>query len=80
MRQIVEEELGKHPQMSASYQLWMLNYGTLDFYFEGLNQLVIYRETPEGPEVLAVGYDEMHAFEKGKTIDEQRKYEIYPGY
>jgi hypothetical protein len=79
-RELVEEELVKHPQTSADHVRWMLNYGTIDFYFEGLNQEVIYRETLEGPEVMAVGFDEIHAFRQGKTLDEQRKYETYLGY
>jgi hypothetical protein len=77
VRQLVAEERAKHPQMADSYELWMLNNWTVDFYFDGLNQQVIYRETADGPEVVAVGYDEVAAFEKATPLEEQFKYQVY---
>ena len=59
----------------------MLNYWTIDFYFDGLNHEVIYRETPQGPEVVAVGYDERFRLTRKATpLEEQLNYEIHPGY
>jgi hypothetical protein len=34
----------------------------LQFYFDGLGHEVLYRSTPEGPEELAVGFDEIQQF------------------
>ncbi len=61
VRQLVEEERATMlPQAfnGPRGQLWMLNYWTLDFYFDDLGYEVIYRETPDGPVVVAVGSDE----------------------
>jgi hypothetical protein len=84
VRQLVEEQRVKHsPEAFATGprgELWMLNDWTIDYYFDGLNHKVIYRQTPEGPEVVAVGYDEVSAFEKAMPLEEQLTYEIYQGY
>lgn len=84
VRQLVEEQRARHsPEAFVKGprgERWMLNYWTLDFYFDGLGHEVIYRETPDGPEVLAVGYDEVSAFEKVTPLEEQQNYEIYQDY
>jgi hypothetical protein len=80
VRQLVAEQRAKYPRMSASYELWMLNYGTLDFYFEGVGQEVLYRETPDGPVIVAVGYDEARAFERRLSSEERKEFKHYSGY
>ncbi len=46
---------------------------TLNYYFDYLGHEVLYRSTPEGPEVLAVGFSEILAFEKDMPLEEQVK-------
>ncbi len=50
-----------------------LNQFTLQYYFDYLGHEVLFRSTPEGPEVLAVGFDEILAFEKDIPLEEQLK-------
>ena len=50
----------------------MLNLETVGWYFDGLNMQVLYRETPQGLEVLAVGYDEVVAFKDRVPFDERK--------
>ena len=54
-----------------------LNLWAVSWYYEGLGQEVIYRETPEGPEVVAVGREEVWGFKRGVPLDEQLKHKIY---
>jgi hypothetical protein len=44
---------------------------TLQFYFDGLGHEILYRSTPAGPEVLAVGLDEILAVRQGMSLEEQ---------
>jgi len=48
-----------------------LNRYTLHYYFDYRGYEVLYRSTPEGPDVLAVGLDEILAFEKRTAAEEQ---------
>lgn len=48
----VESELKDHPVYPSERQR-LLNIGTLQYYYGG--ESVVYRKTPEGVEVLAVG-------------------------
>jgi hypothetical protein len=50
------------------------------WYFQGLYQDVVYRHTPEGPEVLAVGFDEAIALQRAMPEEEQRALKHYAGY
>jgi hypothetical protein len=43
----------------------ILNEWSLQYYFDYLGYEVLYRQTPEGPEVLAVGFDEIFARTQG---------------
>lgn len=61
------------PEVFAEVEITLLNDETIGWYFSDLGHEVIYRETPAGPEVLAVGYDEVRAFEEATPPDEQRK-------
>jgi hypothetical protein len=50
-----------------------LNRLTLNYYFDSLGHEVAYRETPQGPEVLAVGDEEIVALTKYMSLEEQLK-------
>jgi hypothetical protein len=50
-----------------------LNRHTLNDHFDYLGHEIAYRETPGGPEVLAVGDQEIVALVKSMTLDEQLK-------
>ncbi len=81
VRELVELERTKHPpEVSAREEVSRLCRWTIGWYFDGLGHEVIYRETPQGPEVLSVGYDEMFAFRKTTPPEEQRKLKGYLGY
>jgi len=84
VRQLVEEERPKwSPEAFAKSEvgeLWMLNYWTLDFYFDGLGYEVIYRETPDGPVVEAVGSDEtIPLMRKRAACGEPDEFKFYNG-
>ena len=49
-----------------------LNNLVLQHYFDGLDCEVLYRSTPNGPEVLAIGYEEIQAFTKGLSLAERQ--------
>ena len=50
-----------------------LNDLTLQYYFESLVPEVLYRSTLDGPEVLAVGYEEIFAFTKDMSLEARGK-------
>ncbi len=81
VKQALEDDRGKHrPEVFADYLPGALSRWTVDWYFDGLGHEVIYRETPEGPEVLAVGYEEVAAFKERVPFDERRDFKTYQGY
>ena len=45
-----------------------VNRYTVDYYFRGYGQDVVYRSTPAGPEVLAVGFINRLEFEKASGM------------
>ena len=49
-----------------------LNQFTLQYYFDYLGHEVLFRSTPEGPEVLAVGFDEILALTRKIGPDERQ--------
>jgi hypothetical protein len=49
----------------------LVNDRTLQHYFEGLGHEVLYRSTPAGPEVLAVGLDEIMVVRERMPLEEQ---------
>ena len=60
VREQIEKERSKHwPEAFAGAEQRLLNQWTLDYYFGQLTHEVLYRETPQGPEVLAVCFDEI---------------------
>ncbi len=79
--EIVERERAKHsPETFARDGVRILNLETIGWFFDGLHQEVLYRETPQGPEVLAVGYDEVLALRRVMPPEEQRGLKSYLGY
>jgi len=48
-----------------------LNCQTLNYYFDYLGHEVAYRETPQGPDMLAVGDEEILALTKDMSLEEQ---------
>ncbi len=50
-----------------------LNRQTLNYYFDYLGHEVAYRETSQGPEVLAVGDQEIVALTEDMSLEEQLK-------
>lgn len=59
--QIARDKARGTPHYDRDYEILTLNDWTLAWYFE--NHSVIYRPTPEGPEVLAVD-EEIEAYVK----------------
>jgi len=81
VREVIEEERQKHPpEVFAREELGVLNDWTVDFFFDGLGHEVIYRPTPDGPEVIAVGYDEVSAFKARVSYEERKHLKTYRGY
>jgi len=81
VREFIEERRTQwSPEVFAKAELGMLNLDTVSWYFDGLNMQVMYRETPQGPEVLAVGRDEVFAFKQRVPRDERKELKTFMGY
>ena len=67
VRELVANEKAKFPSQIFTPQAEerLLNDWTLQFYFDYLGHEVLYRQTSEGPEVLAVGFAEIFARTNG---------------
>jgi len=50
-----------------------LSEHTLQYFFDQLGHEVLYRQTPEGPEVLAVGDEERLAYTRDMPIEAQHR-------
>jgi hypothetical protein len=62
VRDLIEKERGKHPaDHFARAEERLLNEWTIACCFDRLAYEVLYRPTPEGPDVLAVGFEEIMA-------------------
>ena len=73
VRDLLEKERAKHPPDAfAKAEEQLLNEWTLQFYFDYLGHEVLYRPTPRGPEVLAVGFDEIRA-QTGDMVPDKMK-------
>jgi hypothetical protein len=65
VRELIAEQAAKYPPGAfAPFETGRICFETVGWYFDGLGHAVVYRETPEGPEVLAVGREEMVAYDK----------------
>jgi hypothetical protein len=81
VRELVEMERAKlRPEAFEAARETLLNDWTVSWYFENLCHRVVYRPTPQGPEVLAVGFEEVFALRKAMPVEEQRKLKEYLGY
>ena len=80
VRELVEMERAKHPGYSEEAWRRSLNRQAVSWYYDGLGQEVLYRGAPEGPEVLAVGFDEIYALTDGMKPEKMTGLETYPGY
>ena len=78
VRELVERERSKlRPEVFEANEQKFLNDWTVSWYFQHLYQEVLYRSTPEGPEVLAVGSDEIHALTNGREIEKMAGLKTY---
>jgi hypothetical protein len=82
VRELIAEQAAKYPPGAfAPFETERICFETVGWYFDGLGHPVVYRKTPEGPEVLAVGREEMAAYHK-RVPDEIRPADVkvYRGY
>ena len=80
VRECVERERSKmRPEVFEANRQLLLNDWTIGWYFEKLYPQVLYRTTPEGPEVLAVGTDEVLALRRAMPDEEQRQLRTFLG-
>ncbi len=81
VRALIEKERTKHPpDVFARAEERLLNEWTIGYYFDGLCQEVLYRRTPQGPEVLAVGFDEVRAYTEGMQPEKMAGLTTFLGY
>jgi hypothetical protein len=80
VREALAREFAKHSNLSQESKERTLIYWTLAYYFDYLCHEVLYRPTPEGPDVVAVGFDEIFAFRKGMPLEEQLKFKKWLPY
>jgi len=80
VRSLVEMQRSNfRPEVFEANKQTFLNEDTVGWYFQHLYQEVLYRPTPEGPEVIAVGFEEVFALRKTMPVEEQRKLRHYAG-
>jgi hypothetical protein len=81
VRELIAEQAAKYPPGAfAPFETQRLCFETIGWFFDGLCQEVLYRETPGGPEVLAVGSAEVLAFKQRVSFDERKDLKTYLGY
>jgi hypothetical protein len=69
-----EKRLREHGfNLNEEARVRELNRQTLNYYLDYLGHEVAYRETPQGPDVLAVGDEEIVALTKDMSLEEQLK-------
>jgi hypothetical protein len=75
VREIVAREKARFPAtvFTAEAEERLLCELTLQYHFEALGAEVLYRGTPGGPEVLAVGDEERLAVTKDMASEERRR-------
>jgi hypothetical protein len=79
VRELVAREKGKHPPevFNAAAEERILNEWTLGYYFDYLGHDAIYRQTPDGPDVVAVGEEEIIRLIKVLPLEEQLKFKTW---
>jgi hypothetical protein len=80
VRERLAQHLADYPGLSEESRLRTLNEWTLAYHFEHLCHEVLYRPTPEGPDVVTVGTDEVITLKKTTPIEEQRQLKTFLGY
>jgi hypothetical protein len=66
VKALLDQERAKHPaEAFARAAERLVQDWTLHYYFEPFGHEVLYRPTAQGPEVLAVGFDEIHERTEG---------------
>lgn len=82
VRELVETQRAVlRPEAFEANREKILNLWTIGWYFDGLCQEVLYRETPDGPVVLAVGADEVQRVRGTATVvDGEPRLKVYLGY
>jgi hypothetical protein len=66
VKTLLDQERAKHPaEAFARAEERLVQDWTLHYYFEPFGYEVLYRPTAQGPEVLAVGFDEIHERTEG---------------
>jgi len=81
VREMIEQERTKHPpELFARNEERLLNEWTIGYVFDSSCLEVIYRRTPLGPEVIAVGMEEVIAFKKVTPLAEQNQFQTFLGY
>jgi hypothetical protein len=82
VREIVAGQLARYPpEARAPHEAGRLCFETVGWFFYDLEVPVVYRETPEGPDVLAVGREEVAAY-LNKTSQDGRPADVkvYRGF
>jgi hypothetical protein len=81
VRELLAREKAKHPPevFNAACEERILNEWTVGYYFDYLGHEVIYRQTPAGPDVLAVGVMEVIALKKSLPLEEQLQLRTWMG-
>jgi hypothetical protein len=67
-------------QVAPEAEERLLNDWTVAYYFDYLGHEVIYRQTPAGPEVLAVGAQEVIALKQTLPLEEQLRLQTWLPY
>jgi hypothetical protein len=82
VRALLAKEKTKHPPQCwpPAIEERTLNHWTLGYYFDYLGHEVLYRQTPEGPEVLAVGWEEIFALRQKMPQEELLKLQTWLPY
>ncbi len=79
VRELVEAERAKRPGYSEEGWRRSMNLWAVTWYYDGLGHEVLYRETSHGPEVLAVGFDEIRALTDGMRPEKMVGLQTYEG-
>jgi hypothetical protein len=79
VRAVVEQQKSKGLPDFFLGEAWqrMSDELTLQYYFEDAGKELLYRSTPQGPEVLAIGFDEIQAFVKDMPLEDQLKLQTW---
>ena len=79
VHELLAKEKAKHPPevFTPAEEERVLNDWTLQYYFDYLGYEVLYRQTPNGPEVLAVDFNEIAARTDGMKAENMTGLKIW---